>query len=106
MFAHISHVAGDSILTLVTFHCKRPANVTFKFLISENTKISRQKNCIKRFLLVKGAFDCKHMSRSNEQCTSSKAKALSRDTNLLTFAVWWKRFLYCASLSGNHPSRV
>ena len=44
MFAHISHVAGDSILTFVTFHCKRPANVTFnKFLISENTKISRQK---------------------------------------------------------------
>ena len=43
MFAHISHVAGDSILTLVTFHWKRPANVTFKFLISENTKISRQK---------------------------------------------------------------
>lgn len=43
MFAHISHVADDSILTLVTFHRKRPANVTFKFLISENTKISRQK---------------------------------------------------------------
>ena len=105
MFAHISHVAGDSILTLVTFHCKRPVNVTFKFLISENTKISRQK-LYQAILVVKGAFDCKHMSRSNEQCTSSKAKALSRDTNLLTFAVWWKRFLYCASLSGNHPSQV
>ena len=43
MFAQVSHVAGDILLALVTFHCKLPANVTYKFLISQNTKVSRQK---------------------------------------------------------------
>ena len=43
MFAHVSHVAGDSLITLVTFHCKLAANVTYKFLISQNAEVSRQK---------------------------------------------------------------